>query len=172
MATVPVTAYLSLGSNLGDRLGNLRRACRALEGGAIRLGAVSSVYETEPVEFVDQEWFYNCVVEVETTLAPLELLEQLQAIERRFGRRREQPKGPRTLDIDLLLYGETVLQAERLVVPHPRMHERRFVLEPLREIAPTLRFPNSQKTIEQLFQELPDGSQVRRIAAMLSPPLA
>jgi 2-amino-4-hydroxy-6-hydroxymethyldihydropteridine diphosphokinase len=166
MSQTTTIAYLSLGSNVGDREGNLRLACQRLDGNAIHLRRVSSIYETEPVDFLEQDWFLNCVAEIETGLEPLALLERLQQVEDRLGRRRERPKGPRTLDIDILLYGESTLVSERLRLPHPRMLQRRFVLEPLREIAPTLRFPLSQKSVDDLFQELQDASQVRRIGAL------
>lgn len=165
------TAYLSLGSNLGDRCEQLRRACQALEASAIRLQSCSSIYETEPVDFAAQGWFLNCVVAVETVLSPLALLETLQGIEHKLGRRRRQPKGPRSIDLDILLYGNRTLNSKALVVPHPRMLERRFVMEPLREIAPSLRFPVSretpvlQETVEELFQKLQDFSSVRRISS-------
>ena len=156
-----MTVYLSLGSNLGNRLENLRRACQALAQKGIQLRRISSVYETEPVDFAEQDWFLNCVVEAETTLPPLALLQEVQQVEGELGRQREQPKGPRTLDIDILLYGDLVLPSGALMLPHPRMLERRFVLEPLREIAPSLRLPMSSKTVEEAFRELRDTSQVR-----------
>ena len=154
MGSVPATAYLSLGSNLGDRPQYLRRACQALEARGIRLRRVSSVYETAPVEVVDQGWFLNCVLEVETTLPPLAFLRELQQIERELGRQRERPKGPRTIDIDILLYGDLILDTPELVLPHPRMLERRFVLEPLRELAPDLPLPNSSRRVGELWQDL------------------
>ena len=163
-----MTVYLSLGSNLGDRLENLRRACQALAQKGIRWRRLSSVYETEPVDFAEQDWFLNCVVEVETSLAPLALLQEVQQIEEELGRQREQPKGPRTLDIDILLYGDLVLPSGALVLPHPRMLERRFVLEPLREITPSLRLPLSSKTVEEAFRELRDPSQVRCLCEAIS----
>ena len=166
MAETPVTAYLSLGSNVGDRLGNLQQACSQLDGGGIHLRRVSSVYETEPVDYLEQDWFLNCVAEIETGLAPLVLLDRLLQIEDRLGRRRERPKGPRTLDIDILLYGAYTLTIGRLLLPHPRMLQRRFVLAPLREIAPSLRFPLSQKSVADLFEGLQDTSQVRRIGPL------
>ena len=169
MATLPVTAYLSLGSNLGDREDYLRRACQALQERGNRLRRISSVYETEPLDFPEQNWFLNCVVEVETTLPPLLLLRQLQAIEKQLGRERRVAKGPRTIDMDILLYGDLILHTKELVVPHPRMLERRFVLEPLREIAPRFQLPASSKTVEDLFRELQDPSQVRRVSEALAP---
>ena len=167
MKTISETVYLSIGSNLGDRCEqNLRRAFQALEDRRHRdCESCSSIYETEPVDFAGQGWFLNCVVEVETVLSPLALLETLQGIEHKLGRRRRQPKGPRSIDLDILLYGDRTLHSKMLVVPHPRMLERRFVMEPLREIAPSLRFPVSRETVEELFQKLQDFSHVRRISS-------
>src|ERR1017187_10174720 len=133
MAEAPVMAYLSLGSNVGDRLGNLRQACTQLDSEGISLRRLSSIYETEPVDYLEQDWFLNCVAEIETGLRPLALLDRLQQIEAHLGRRRERPKGPRTLDIDILLYWDYTLTSERLLLPHPGMLQRRFVLEPLCE---------------------------------------
>ena len=164
MAAIPTTAYLALGSNLGDRWENLRRACAALEARGIRLRRASSVYETEPVDFLEQGWFLNCVIEVETALPAVRLLEELQQIERELGRERLRPKGPRTIDLDILLYGDCVIREQNLIVPHPRLHQRGFVLEPLREIAPSLELPLLRRTVEQLSLELRDPSQVRRFS--------
>ena len=163
MPDSPVTAYLSLGSNLGERREQLHRACAALENGGVRLRQISSLYETAPVDVVEQGWFLNCVLEIETTLEPLALLREMQRIEHGLDRRREQPKGPRTIDIDLLLYGDSVLNLPELVIPHPQMTRRRFVLEPLREIAPALEIPNTAKTVEELWQQLEDSSAVQRL---------
>ncbi|MBI3894783.1 MAG: 2-amino-4-hydroxy-6-hydroxymethyldihydropteridine diphosphokinase [Acidobacteria bacterium] len=165
-----MTVYLSLGSNMGNRMENLRRACQSLAQKGIQLQRFSSVYETEPVDFAKQNWFLNCVVEAETNLPPLALLREVQQIEEELGRQRQQPKGPRTIDIDILLYDDLVFASEALVLPHPRMLERRFVLEPLREIAPSLRLPLSAKTVEEAFQDLHDPSQVRCLGEMI--PLA
>ena len=159
-------AYLSLGSNVGDRLENLRQACRGLESAAIRLRLLSSVYETEPVDYVEQDWFLNCVVEIETDLTATQLLDRVHEIEAQLGRRRERPKGPRTVDIDILLYGDAAMRSEQLVLPHPRMLERRFVLEPLLEIAPSLRLPPSGQTVEQIVRNLHDPAQVRRVGPL------
>lgn len=170
MADASVPVYLSLGSNLGDRLENLRRACAALESRGIRLRRSSSVYETEPVDMREQGWFLNCVIEVETTLPPGTLLEELQQIESELGRERLQPKGPRTIDLDILLYGDLMIRDENLVVPHPRLPARRFVLEPLRELAPSLQVPLLDQTVEELARELRDFSAVRQLPdPLLSP---
>ena len=136
-------AYVGLGANLGDRERTMRAAVHALAGEAgIEVVAVSTLRETEPVGVGDQPRFLNGVAELETSLAPRELLDQLLAVEQRFGRVRTRGEhGPRTLDLDLLLYGDEVMDEPGLAVPHPRLHERRFVLEPLAELAPGLVVP-------------------------------
>lgn len=156
--------YLSLGSNLGDRAGHLRDAIARLEKVG-RVVAASSFYETEPVEFTDQPWFVNSAVVLETNVSPDDLLKLLLAIEREMGRdrSREQKKGPRIIDLDILLFGNEVIDTPELTVPHPAMHERRFVLEPLAEIAPNAIHPKLKKTIEQLWRELPEGQCVSKI---------
>ncbi|MGH9654025.1 MAG: 2-amino-4-hydroxy-6-hydroxymethyldihydropteridine diphosphokinase [Bryobacteraceae bacterium] len=142
--------YLSLGSNLGRREEHLERALDALAREGIRILARSPVYETEPRDVPDQPWFLNLAVACETGYAPLQLLDILQSIESEVGRVRDaRPKGPRTLDIDLLLFGDVVIDTPRLTVPHPRMLERRFVLEPLAEIAPDLRHPIAKKLLSE-----------------------
>lgn len=158
------TAYLSLGSNLGDRQSNLRNAIgRLLELGDVV--EVSSLYETEPVEMTDQPWFLNCAVAVRTELMAREFLAGILAIEKSMGRLRTQPKGPRLIDIDILLFGAQTINTSELTVPHPAMAERRFVLEPLAEIAPYVKHPTSKKSISELLNQLPkDGAQVKRIA--------
>lgn len=160
---MPATAYLSLGSNLGDRAANLREAIQRL-GELGKVKQVSSFYETEPVEFTQQPWFLNCAVELETALAPRDLLNGMLAIEHAMGRERIQPKGPRLIDLDILLYGDTVVHEHGLTIPHPAMHERRFVLEPLAEIAPQVMHPVVKTSVADLLKELPTGSpDVRRI---------
>lgn len=154
-------AYLSLGSNVGDRENHLRDAIRRLET-AGHVIAVSSFYETEPVEVTDQAWFLNCVVALETAKTPEQLMTALLDIERYMGRRRTQRKGPRTIDIDILLIGDTVIDSAELSVPHPAMHERRFVLEPLAEIAAGVRHPRLKKTVREMLDGLPEGQVVRK----------
>jgi 2-amino-4-hydroxy-6-hydroxymethyldihydropteridine diphosphokinase len=154
-------AYLSLGSNVGDRSGNLNAAIDRLRA----LGevvAVSSFYETEPVEFSAQPWFVNCVVEFDTERTPQELLSDILNIEQQLGRRRVQKKGPRTIDIDILLFDNLIIEDQGLTIPHPAMHARRFVLEPLAEIAPDLQHPVCKQTIRELRDALPPGQMVSR----------
>jgi 2-amino-4-hydroxy-6-hydroxymethyldihydropteridine diphosphokinase len=155
-------AYLSLGSNIGDREGNLREAIMRL-GTLGRILSVSSFYETEPVEFTDQPWFLNCAVALETALPPRQLMETALQVEREMGRERMQKKGPRIIDIDILLFGDLEIETRELTIPHPAMHLRRFVLEPLAEIALELRHPVLKKTIRELLEELPPGQEVKKI---------
>jgi 2-amino-4-hydroxy-6-hydroxymethyldihydropteridine diphosphokinase len=155
------TAYLSLGSNLGDRAANLRTGIDRLTALG-KVTAISSFYETEPIEVTDQPWFVNCVVKVETVLTPQALLISLLEIERQMGRRRDGKKGPRTIDLDILLYGSSVIHTEGLTIPHPAMHQRRFVLEPLAEIAPAVRHPVLHKSACKLRDEL-TGQTVRSV---------
>ncbi len=156
------TVYLSLGSNLGDRERNLREAIRMLGEAGVRALRVSSLYETEPVDVRDQPWFLNLVVEAETELFPKQLLARIRKIEFELGRKRVRPKGPRTADIDILLYGDSVIETGELTVPHPRLAERRFVLEPLAELAPELRHPVTRRTMRELLAGTA-GQAVRKI---------
>lgn len=155
--------YLSLGSNVGDRAANLRDAITRL-GELGEVVAASSFYETEPVEFTAQPWFLNCAVKLDTEKMPKQLLSGIFDIEQQMGRRRrrEQKKGPRTIDIDILLFGNSIVDTKGLTVPHPAMHERRFVLEPLAEIAADVRHPGFKKTICELRDALPAGQAVRK----------
>jgi 2-amino-4-hydroxy-6-hydroxymethyldihydropteridine diphosphokinase len=153
--------YLSLGSNVGDRAAHLNTAIDRM-GRLGKVMAVSSFYETEPVEFAAQPWFLNCAVELDTEKMPKQLLAAILDIEKEMGRRRIQKKGPRTLDIDILLFGNAIVKAKGLTIPHPAMHERRFVLEPLAEIAPEARHPVFKRTVRELRDALPPGQTVKR----------
>jgi len=154
-------AYLSLGSNLGNREQSLEEAVsRASALG--RVVAVSSFYETEPVEVTDQPWFLNCVLALETTAEPAQLMRELLRIEHEMGRQRFVKKGPRSIDIDILLFADAVVNTPDLTIPHPEMTRRRFVLEPLAEIAPELLHPVSQKTVMLLLAELAPGQRVQK----------
>jgi 2-amino-4-hydroxy-6-hydroxymethyldihydropteridine diphosphokinase len=155
--------FLSLGSNLGDRAANLRAAIVALEGAGVRVQRVSSLYETAPVDFLEQPWFLNCVLEGETDAPAQTLLNELRRIEARMGSKKLVAKGPRLLDVDILLYGDETVDTPELQVPHPRMTERRFVLEPLAEIAPEFRHPSWSGTVSDLLARTQDRSEVRRL---------
>src|SRR6185437_8739404 len=153
-------AYLSLGSNVGDRERNLAQGVIALGKKGIRISRQSPLYLTEPVEAPPQDWFLNSVVEGETSLTPEELIHTALDVERAFGRHRDIPRGPRTLDIDILFYGSRVIATPELDIPHPRIPFRRFVLAPLAQIAPGLRHPVLQRTIAELLAETPDHSHI------------
>jgi 2-amino-4-hydroxy-6-hydroxymethyldihydropteridine diphosphokinase len=160
------TAFLGLGSNVGDREAHLREAVKHLESNEVRVLRRSSLYETAPQEMLDQPWFLNAVVQVETRLFPMQLLARVRQIERDMGRRRVTPKGPRNIDIDILFYGRVVMATAELEVPHPRIAQRRFVLDPLAEIAPDFRHPMTGKTAHEMLNALePQG--VRRLAVSL-----
>ena len=154
--------YLSLGSNLGDRDANLHSAIERLRALG-EIVTVSSLYETEPVEFTAQPWFLNCVVKLDTERMPKQLLAGILDVEQQMGRRRTQNKGPRVIDIDILLFGNSIIDTKGLTVPHPALHERRFVLEPLAEIASDVRHPVFKRTIRELRDTLPPGQAVRKV---------
>jgi 2-amino-4-hydroxy-6-hydroxymethyldihydropteridine diphosphokinase len=157
--------YLSLGSNVGARSVQMEMAISRLEELG-RVKAVSSFYETEPVEVTAQPVFLNCVVALDTELQPQQFMRAVLDIEREMGRRRTQDKGPRTIDIDILLFGNARIDTPELTVPHPAMHQRRFVLEPLTEIAPDVRHPVLRKTAKELRKALEPGTQkVRKLAS-------
>src|SRR5256885_10634227 len=156
-------AYVSLGSNLGDRAGNLLLAVRGMMDAAFCVTRVSSIYETQPVSTIEQPSFLNMVVELGNPLpAPEQMMARLLRIEFALGRIRDVKEGPRTIDLDLLLYGEVESSTEFLKLPHPCLHERRFVLEPLVEIAPRLVHPLLKSTTAELLEKVEDKSEVKR----------
>jgi len=164
---MPKLVYLSLGSNVGDREVQLRDA-QARLGEVGRVAAVSSLYETEPVEFTQQPWFLNCALALETSKTPRQLMAAILRVEEEMGRRRVQKKGPRSIDIDILLFDDAILNDEstdsiHLTLPHPAMEQRRFVLEPLAEIAAEALHPVLKKTIRELRDALPPGQTVRKL---------
>jgi 2-amino-4-hydroxy-6-hydroxymethyldihydropteridine diphosphokinase len=153
--------YLSLGSNIGDREANLREAIERLSSlGTVT--AISSLYETEPMEVADQPWFLNGAVGLRTMLAAADLMKKILAIETTMGRVRTQPKGPRTIDIDILLYDDAVISEPGLTIPHAAIQERLFVLAPLVEIAPGVMHPGLHRTVRELRDSLMSGAQVVR----------
>jgi 2-amino-4-hydroxy-6-hydroxymethyldihydropteridine diphosphokinase len=157
------TVYLSLGSNLGDREVNLRAAIADLADFG-KIVQVSSFYETEPVDAPGQPWFLNCVVKFETEKMPRQLISAVLNLEQSMGRQRKlgKEKAPRAIDIDILFFGSSIIDIPSLTVPHPRLHERRFVLEPLTEIAPDVRHPVFKRTARELRDALPAGQTVKR----------
>ena len=170
-STKPEIVFLSLGSNVGDREKNLRVAIAALPNLDVQLKKVSSIYETEPVDLLEQPWFLNCVVEGETTVPPAALLKKLRELERQMGSKKLVPRGPRLIDLDILVYGQQTIDSLELQVPHPRMHLRRFVLAPLAEIAPDLKHPLWTGTVAQLLATSDDKSAVKKINGDLQAPI-
>ena len=160
---MPITAYISLGSNLGDRAGNLLLGIRGILSAGHEVTRLSQIYETEPMETFPQPNFLNMVAELKVAsgLEPGELLEQLLEIEQLLGRTRDSIKGPRTIDLDLLLYGNQVIDNQRLTLPHPQLHRRRFVIVPLAELCPSLEHPVIHRTIAELLEETSDRSEVK-----------
>jgi len=155
--------YIALGTNLGDLAANLQAGLDGLRGAGLPPRAVSSVWETEPVDTPFPQWFWNMAVMTRSDRPPHELLELLLAIERANGRQRSARNAPRTLDLDLLMVGELRVDDERIRLPHPRMWERRFVLEPLAEIAPELRNPSTGRTVEEERQRIRPRGTVRKL---------
>jgi 2-amino-4-hydroxy-6-hydroxymethyldihydropteridine diphosphokinase len=156
------TVYLSLGSNLGDREQMLQSALDRLHAPGLRIQRVSPVYETEPIGFKEQRFFLNLVAEAETDLFPMLLLTRAQRVEMQLGRKRTGLlNGPRSIDIDILLYGRFTVHSARLEIPHPRLHERRFVLAPMVDLAPDLRHPTLGRTMRDLLTSL-EGQKIRK----------
>jgi 2-amino-4-hydroxy-6-hydroxymethyldihydropteridine diphosphokinase len=147
--------YLSLGSNVGDREANLRKAVERLASDDVRVLRSSRIYETEPVDYQDQAWFLNQVVEAETALFPMQLLTRIGRVEHELGRVRTRRNGPRTIDIDILFYAAAIVNTPRLEIPHPRISERRFVLAPLAELVPDLRHPVTHRSVRQMLESAP-----------------
>jgi 2-amino-4-hydroxy-6-hydroxymethyldihydropteridine diphosphokinase len=159
--------YLSLGSNVGDRAAHISDALDRLQAvGTVT--AVSSLYETAPVEFTQQAWFVNAVAELETSLDPERLMSLLLDVERAMGRERTQPKGPRIIDIDILLYDDREFHSATVDIPHPAMHQRRFVLIPLAEIAPSVQHPSLHLTAAEMLAKLPSTDAVRPYSSATS----
>jgi len=158
---MPTIAYLGLGSNLGDKKSSCRKAIALLEH-AGRVVRTSSLYCTEPVGYADQDDFVNAVVEIETGLSPHALLKKCRSIEEELGRVRTVHWGPRTIDVDILLYGTVVIETPELTIPHPLLHSRRFALAPLCEIAPQALHPKLHKTASDLLSDLHDHQRVVR----------
>jgi 2-amino-4-hydroxy-6-hydroxymethyldihydropteridine diphosphokinase len=161
-----VISYLGIGSNLGDAVQNCRNALREISSlKNVQVLRRSSLYRTEPVGETPQDWFVNGVVEIRTTFTAPQLIKALQWVERAMGRERNERWGPRTIDIDILLYGQEIIKTQSLVVPHPGMHKRRFVLAPLNEIAPYVIHPLYGVSMKGLLDRLEDDHAVERIDA-------
>jgi 2-amino-4-hydroxy-6-hydroxymethyldihydropteridine diphosphokinase len=156
-------AYISVGSNLGDPLDNCRRGIDALcDGQSVALAAASPFYKTEPVDYLDQDWFVNAAIKVFTDLDPMALLSRIQEVQGRMGRKASGIRfGPRILDLDIIFYRDLVLKNERLVIPHPRMHKRRFVLQPICDIDPTIVHPEIGLDVQTILNQLvTDGQEI------------
>jgi 2-amino-4-hydroxy-6-hydroxymethyldihydropteridine diphosphokinase len=153
--------YLGLGANLGDREASLKTALDELDAPDLRLLRVSSLYETEPIGLREQPWFLNLVGEFETELLPNQLLHRMQKVEKDMGRTRTIANGPRTIDIDILLYGNSAMKTEELEIPHPRYRERRFTLAPLAELNPGLKDPVTGRTMAEMLATL-SGQTARK----------
>ncbi len=155
--------FLCLGSNAGNKARNLARALLLLEKEGLTRARASSLYETQPVDYPSKPWFYNQIVEVETDLSPFDLLAVIKKIEKKMGRKTAVPKGPRIMDIDIILAEETVIRTEELQIPHPRMERRNFVLAPLAEISAGTIHPLLQESVGNLWKKSSDRSIVRKI---------
>ena len=165
--TQPTTVFIGLGTNLGDRVDNLKTAQGHIKR-FIDIVSRSSLYETEPVDYEQQGWFLNMVVEGLTRLAARDLLKHLLDTEKEMGRHRVLRKGPRIIDLDILFYGSDIIEQDDLVVPHPEIQNRGFVLTPLNEIAPQFRHPLLQKDVSRLLNELPTAKEVKRLDDLIN----
>lgn len=157
----PHIAFISVGSNSGNKLENCQKGIQSLiSSGSSRIIVRSRIYETEPVDFYDQEWFINYVVKIETDLDPLQLLDQIESIQHDAGRIKDPIRfGPRIIDLDIVLYDNVVIKSDRLIVPHPRMHKRRFVLKPICDIDPKTIHPVFKKEMQSLLDDLDEEEQ-------------
>jgi 2-amino-4-hydroxy-6-hydroxymethyldihydropteridine diphosphokinase len=155
------TAIISIGSNIGDKLVNCKRTISTLEGlEGVKGILCSPFYRTAPVDYLDQDWFVNAALQLEITLAPTELLAAIQLIQRQAGRLKDPIRfGPRIIDLDIIFYDTLIINSPELVIPHPRMHKRRFVLQPICDIDPAFVHPVFQKEIQTLLRQLPDETQ-------------
>ncbi len=163
METTPTIAYIVLGSNLGDRAGNLLLAVRSLMEASFVVHKLSPIYETEPLEIVSDTTFLNMVAEIHVTnISPTQMMARLLRIEYLLGRKDKSVKKPRTADLDILFFGEMQMETEFLILPHPRLHLRKFVLKPLSKIAPNFVHPVLQREINDLLAECEDNSQIKR----------
>jgi 2-amino-4-hydroxy-6-hydroxymethyldihydropteridine diphosphokinase len=160
------TVYIALGSNIGDREANLREAIQLVSQSGLQISKLSSLYETEPVGYLDQPWFLNAVLAAQTDLPAPQLLATLRQIESQMGSAKPFVNGPRLIDLDVLLYGDDTIDTPDLKVPHPRMLQRNFVLAPLAEIAPDLRHPSWSAIAADLLARSPDKSLIRRVGPL------
>ena len=154
-------AYISIGSNLGDPMQNCCKGIDALcEDGSVELITRSPCYKTEPVDYLEQNWFINAVLYIGTRLTPLSLLDKTQSIQKRLGRKSDTVRfGPRILDLDIIFYDDMIIDSPRLVIPHPRMHKRRFVLQPICDIDPTIMHPGLGQNVQDLLNQLVTDDQ-------------
>lgn len=164
MISEGTVAYIGIGSNMGDKVSNCRRAIEEMdELPACKVTAGSSLYKTEPVGVAEQDWYINCVAQLTTSLDPFQLIKALLSIEHAMGRRRRRKWEARIIDLDILLFGQDIIRCDDLVIPHPLMHERRFVLEPLAELAPDFKHPVLKVTIRRLLEGLSVGHSVEPV---------